>query len=215
MNEKKIALLELRRDPLFHIIPSNRYEYYIDNSINIGKKLAEQYKGVSIKRIYNEHHIEISYSENENMIKNFQLRAEFIQKENVNEVVLYKNTLIQLVNAWNEVFDPNDKLTYLDVENIHLAHEFLHYLEYTIESPVEKQLDPVKVKTIFGRKRSQYIRQSSEIASHSFAKEMLNLDYFPTLLDLVFLFFKEELDPEIAFDTFGYNTFKEKIKNEK
>ncbi|TLQ08999.1 hypothetical protein FEZ48_02275 [Marinilactibacillus psychrotolerans] len=212
MDDKKIALLELRRDPLFHRIPSNRYDYYIENSINIGKNIASQYKGMEIKKLYKEHGIKVSYSENGNRMKSFQLRAEFIQKEGLNEVVLYKNSLNQLVEAWNEVFNPQVKLTYSEVENIHLAHEFHHYLEYNIFSPVEKQLDPVTTKTLFGKKKEQFVRQCSEIACHSFAKEILQLDYFPTLLDLTFLFFKGELDSEIASDIFGYKTFKERNK---
>lgn len=214
MNEKKIALLELRRDPLFHNIPSSQYKEYIEKSINMGKNLAKKYKGSDIKELYKEHDIKISYSKNKNRIKNFQLRAEFIQKENSNEVVIYINSLYQLVEAWNKVFSRQAEITYSEVENIHLAHEFHHFLEYNIYSPVDKQLEPIIVKNIFGKKKKHYIRQCSEIASHSFAKELLHLNYFPTLLDLTFLYSNDELDSDIASELFESILLKERKTNE-
>lgn len=203
LTDEKLAFLELRRDPLFHLIPSDKYDYYVNEAIAFGREAGKKYKNKKIQQLYQKNDIAFSFSEKRNVVMNFQLRAEFIQKDDQNEVVLYSESLRELRQAWND-FSPNlVQLTEEDIVNLHLAHEFYHYLEYNELSPVEKRLDPVETRTFFGKKKEQYIRQCSEIACHAFAKEVTGFPYFPTLLDLVFLETNDELDSEVSIAIFG------------
>ncbi|API88993.1 hypothetical protein BKP56_06875 [Marinilactibacillus sp. 15R] len=202
MEDQILALAELRRDLLFEKIPRSQYDYYIENAINIGKNAAKPFKDKKIKSLYKEFDITLSYSDKANMIMNFQLRAEFVKKKNKNEVVLYTKSLEALTAAWNQSNRCSNKVEQSDIEDVHLAHEFHHFLEYNIHSPVEKQLKPIEIPTLFGNRKKKYIKQCSEIACHAFAKELTEFPYFPTILDLVFLESKGELDAEIAKEVF-------------
>lgn len=202
MEDHVLALAELRRDLLFEKIPPSQYDYYVENAIRIGKNAAKPFKGKSIEKLYREYGITLSYSDKASMIMNFQLRAEFIKKKDKNEVVLYTKSLEALKEAWNQSTRLSNQVKQSEIEEIHLAHEFYHFLEYNIHSPVEKQLEPIEVPTLFGHKKKKYIKQCSEIACHAFAKELTGFEYFPTMLDLIFLESKGELDAEMTQEVF-------------
>lgn len=197
MNDTQVALLELRRDPLFHLIPLERHSYYVEEAIKRGKASASLFQGKSIRSLFQEHGVKVSISQRTNVEKKFQVRAEFIQKDGQNEVILYEDSLRQLEDAWNHSSHHLIPVSYEEIENIHLAHEFHHFLEYNVLSPVKDQLEPVVLKSIFGRKKERPIRQASEIASHAFAKEFTGFSYFPTLLDIIYLDSIGEMDKEI------------------
>ncbi|MFL2094876.1 hypothetical protein [Marinilactibacillus psychrotolerans] len=200
MDDEKLALVELKRDLLFEKIPITMYEYYVKQSMKIGIDAAEKLERKSLSEIYKEYNIKISYNKKTNILMNFQLRAEFIKGRGQDEVVIYTDTLDELKNCLNHSEYIKEEITLSELIDLHLAHELCHFLEYENNFPIEKRLEPVKVKTLFGRHKMMYIKQCSEIACHTFAKKITNFPYFPTLLDVIFLESKGELDSDIKKD---------------
>ncbi|WP_179281290.1 hypothetical protein [Paenibacillus sp. XY044] len=81
--------------------------------------------------------------------------------------------------------------------DIHLAHEYFHYLEYRAGQFTNDMLEPVEVFRLGRRlvKRSSIV-QCSEIAAHAFCKEMMGLLFLPNVLDYAFLIQNGSLSEE-------------------
>ncbi|MDX9802026.1 MAG: hypothetical protein RBT69_11900 [Spirochaetia bacterium] len=64
------------------------------------------------------------------------------------------------------------------LEEVLLTHEFFHYLEKYHIGDVKK----ICLKNKIGKRRSAVLKQSSEVASHIFVKELLSLPTYPPSL---------------------------------
>lgn len=84
--------------------------------------------------------------------------------------------------------------------DIHLAHEFFHYVEYRAGQFTNDMLEPVEVFRLGRRlvKRSSVV-QCSEIAAHAFCKEMMGLPFLPNVLDYAFLIQTGSLSEEAFY----------------
>lgn len=92
------------------------------------------------------------------------------------------------------------ELTEENALQIHLAHEYFHYLEYHSSEILDEKtrkvydhgfvsdyLEQVELTRIFGRKRTGGILRCSEIAAHAFAKELTGTVVLPNYFDYAYL----------------------------
>lgn len=80
--------------------------------------------------------------------------------------------------------EPEINLEWL--KNLHIAHEFYHFLEFSQDQRTGELLKPVERKGMF-RTQKVCLQSVSEIAAHSFAKEYMGADINPKYFDCLYI----------------------------
>ncbi|ASG64378.1 hypothetical protein CEW81_23660 [Kluyvera genomosp. 3] len=129
---RTLAWLDLRNDAVFNKIPPDRYRYYLDNALAAGAAAAQEFAGQSIRELYQQHDIDIQFDQGDGLFFTVQFRAqfEFSEKKATRRVTLYQPSL--------ESLQASSGLPLEKIIDIHLAHEFFHFLEYSRKQPVGK-----------------------------------------------------------------------------
>jgi hypothetical protein len=185
LGDKVLAGCELAQDLLYGKIPENKRTEYIDASLDIGRAYAKKYAGQDIYELYKDHGIEIVYHKETKKAMGVLLRGQAVMSGREKRVELYRSSIESL--AANSSFGEARGITPDQAEQIHLAHEFFHYLEFIEGKSVAEKLPPVLLTKILGWKRYGHINRCSEIAAHAFAKEFLKLPYLPNAYDYFYL----------------------------
>ena len=187
LNDRTLAYAELKNDLLFQKIPKDKIEYYVDDSLFLGKIEAKKYLGKDLKKLCEDNGVKIEIVKKSGTFYGVKFRAEisFSKKENI--IKIYENSLIDLMNTCNKVDFFKEKLSYEDVFNMHLAHEFYHFLEYKEKKPTNELLEQVTLMNFVFFKRKSSIIKCSEIAAHSFSKEILGAKFLPNIYDYLYL----------------------------
>lgn len=187
-DDQILAYLELKKDLLFHRIPSDKIYYYVANSLEIGRKKAQSFQHKDIKQLCKQNELDIEIVDSIGVFHKVKFRAEIIFTKKKSKIKIYKPSLVELIEAYNLV--SQTELSYEDVLSIHLAHEFYHYLEYREKQFTNELLEKVNSLQIGPYKRKSSIVSCSEIAAHSFCKELLGIDFLPNLFDSIYLVHK-------------------------
>jgi hypothetical protein len=183
-NDRVLAMCELSNDLLFNKIKSEKYLYYIDGSLSAGASAAQLYKEQNIKDLYKSNGIEIEYSDEKNIFSGVEFRAQVTMDKNKKSVKLYRKSIDELARM--STLD-NEAISLSRAIDIHLCHEFYHYLEFCDGKSTAEKLDTIVTMKIGPFERKAHINRCSEIAAHSFAKEMLQLEYMPNVYDYIYL----------------------------
>ena len=101
------------------------------------------------------------------------------------KVELFRASVNEL--ASHSRFQGKNMLNYQAALDVHLAHEFFHFLEYKRGQFVSAQLDRIQTLTLPFFTRYAHISRCSEIAAHAFAKELLGLPVLPNFYDYLYL----------------------------
>lgn len=185
IKDETLALLELSNDLLYHKIPKEKLNYYTQEPLKIGKRIADEYKGQKILKLYEDNRIEIEYIKESKKSYGVSFRAQVEMDKSHTKVMIYEGSIREL--ALYSDYDGRKLLTYEEALAIHLSHEFFHYLEYINEEFVSDKLDAINtIKTPFFTRKA-CIKRCSEIAAHAFTKELLQLDELPNLYDYYYL----------------------------
>ena len=190
LKDETLSLLELMDDSLFHKIPKAKIKYYINEAIKIGKNVAKEYNCKDIESLLKEHGVEVLVKESCGT-KNLDIRGEIIFDKEEKYIIIYKNSINQIMETLKR---HGLSITKKQVYNIHLAHEFYHFLEYSNNETTNYKLD--KIEIILGGfiKRKATILKTREIAAHAFCKEILDLKFHPKLLDYIYLIENQQIN---------------------
>ncbi|VYU67651.1 hypothetical protein [Clostridium tertium] len=183
LNDEVLSLLELKEDMLFHKLSKDDIAYYIKESINIGKNLAKEYKDKNIENILKENNVEIKV-EKDSLGKKDSIRAEIHFDKKTKEIKIYEDSINKMFNT---VKDSSLKINKKKIYEIHLAHEFYHFLEFKDDNYTNNKLKKIVSISIGPLKRKSTILKTREIAAHAFCKELLNLKFHPKALDYIYL----------------------------
>lgn len=209
IQDKIMGMFELSNDLLYQKIPQERRWYYIEESLQIGREAAQRLMKESdfegIHDLYQTAQIEIEYLEESGKTYGvaFRAQSEFDREGNA-KVLIYKGSIRELSEHSNcmpeELVPEVSGITMEKALEIHLAHEFFHYLEYHSSEikdektmkyhslgVVSEYLDSIESMRIFGWKRNSKILRCSEIAAHAFAKTMTGIEVLPNYYDYCYL----------------------------
>lgn len=183
-----LAYLELKKGALFDKIPKELIDNYITESLEIGKVTAEKYRNKSFKELLAENNISFIKKSKRQVANMVTLRGEvnFSNKKN-SIITVYEDSLKSIVNDCNPLLPSNLKLDIKTTLDVHLAHEFFHYLEFSSGKTVSERLPKIVIGKFFKWERTAEIIQCSEIAAHSFSKHYCNLEVLPNYYDYVYL----------------------------
>jgi len=185
MDIRVLALCELSNDLLYDKIPMQKLSYYIDESLRIGKEAAGRYQGYDLETLYAEHRINIDYQEDGTAGFGMAYRGQITLEKGNCSTVIFRSSIRGLAeNSANGEFPA---VSYELAKNMHLAHEFFHFLEFESDSYVPRQLEPVITMNFPGFKRRARINRCSEVAAHAFAKALLDLNVLPNYYDYCYL----------------------------
>lgn len=193
-----LGLMELRRDPMYRRIPEERRVRYAERSLSDGYEAVEAAERLAIGELLERAGIAVRFDGSSGGLFGSALRAQIDWTGKVPRIVVYRESMRQLAEAASAFPGTFGELTAEAAADIHLAHEYYHWLEYTRGVFTAERLDPVEIR--FGPwKRRASVRQCGEIAAHAFAKRLLKLPHLPNLLDYLYLMHIGELNKE-AFD---------------
>ena len=218
LHDHVLAMCELMNDLLYRKIPKDRYTYYVEQSLSLGRQAAcrmkEVYGAPRLEQIYKDSGIEIIYEEksSKNCGVSFRAQSEY-GKDGSAKVLIYKDS-IGLLASKSKIEEPSlgipgDGLDVQTALEVHLAHEYFHYLEHhSSEIPdentrsiyekgyVSDYLEPVTLFSFLGYDRKGNILRCSEIAAHAFAKELMQLPVLPNYYDYVYLINEKRMSRE-------------------
>lgn len=192
-NKEVMALAELKQDNLYLKIPTRQRKYYIDESIKIGIQVAEsikeKHKNKSIEALCQLYNIRINIIGNKQISKYLNLRAEYLNYNN--QINIYQSSMEKMMQQFAQI---NVDLTYQEILEIHLAHEFFHFLEFNMIGITSDHLQPIKMKRLLLKNSNASVLKTREIAAHTFCLKYLNLKIHPKFLDYLFLLSNGEIN---------------------
>jgi hypothetical protein len=190
LTDEILSLLELKEDRLFDKIPKEKISYYINESNKIGRDTSIKYKNEDIEKLLKDNGVKVLIKDH-CQSKNLDIRGEIIFDEKERQIIIYKNSIEQIVETLKGY---GLNISKKEVYNIHLAHELYHFLEFKNEENTNYLLEKIDIN--FGRliKRKSTILKTREIAAHAFCKELLNLKFHPKLLDYIYLIENKKID---------------------
>ncbi|OWA34282.1 hypothetical protein B9G55_18355 [Saccharibacillus sp. O16] len=181
-----LAHMELRRDPMFRRIPEQSRLYYAQRSLEAGREAASETSRWTIGELLEQAGIQVRIEGSSGGMWGTALRAQIDWTGKVPYITVYRESMRQLAEAASVYPELFGELTIEQAADIHLAHEYYHWLEYTSGTFTADRLLPVEIR--FGPlRRKASVRQCGEIAAHAFAKELLGLAHLPSLLDVCYL----------------------------
>lgn len=185
IRDEVLALCELSNDLLYHKIPKVKIPYYIKEALILGKKEALDYKNLDILELCKEKNIDIQYIKESKKTYGVSFRAQTEMDKKKCKIWIFEGSIREL--AASSSYGDRKEISYEKALKIHLAHEFFHYLEYTKGEFAAEKLEPIlRINLPFLKKKAN-IQRCSEIAAHSFAKELLGLEELPNLYDYCYL----------------------------
>jgi len=123
----------------------------------------------------------------------------FAQYKEPDEITIFTDCTIKAQRAF-EKLDLNDSFKKTDIQEILIAHELFHYLEYRDRETIITRKTCVTLPGFIGWKRTANLTAISEIAGMSFAQEMTGIAFSPYVLDV---FFSYLYNPEVAYSLYG------------
>ncbi len=193
-----LGLMELSRDPMYRRIPEERRLYYAERSLEFGREAASENEGAAIGELLDRAGLSVRLEGSSGGMFGTALRAQIDWTGKAPYITVYRESMRQLAEAASAFPEIFGELTVEQAADIHLAHEYYHWLEYISGTFTADRLLPVEIR--FGPlRRKASVRQCGEIAAHAFAKELLGLPHLPSLLDVCYLIHQGERSQE-SFD---------------
>lgn len=180
-----LAMAELSADMVFGKIPKERYSYYIENSLKVGREAAKKCPGKSVAELYEDFNAEILREKEAPRVGGIELRAQTVTEKGITKVHIYEDSIRNLVE--NSAWEGEKSLDFETALYTHLYHELFHVLEEKNNAYVSDLLESVVTWKLFSFSGKSHVLRCSEIAAHSFAKEMLGLPWLPNFYDYIYL----------------------------
>lgn len=199
LSDEILGCMELRQDPLFHNIPKEKIPYYVHESLQAGRLAAITYKGHGIRAMCREAGLRYEITEASGKFHNVSFRAQIDFSKTPPEIILYASSLKGMQTVCQEILGERSSSGEADLDllvDIHLAHEFYHWLEYREQSFTNERLEAIEVFKLGPWTKRSSVVQCCEIAAHAFCKELLGLPYLPNLLDYAYLIEEKQLQAE-------------------
>ncbi|WMT41951.1 hypothetical protein RE628_05800 [Paenibacillus sp. D2_2] len=199
LSDEVLGCMELRQDPLFHKIPPEKISYYVHESLQAGRSAAAAYKDLGIRDMCRDAGLRYEITEASGKFHKVSFRAQIDFSKTPPEIILYASSLKEMQMVCQEILGEQSSGAETDIDllvDIHLAHEFYHWLEYKEQSFTNERLEEIEVFKLGPWTRRSSVVQCCEIAAHAFCKELLGLPYMPNLLDYAYLIEEKQLSAE-------------------
>lgn len=171
------SYLLLKSDRYFNRLSSNQMELVLAQSIQIGKNEAKFFEGKSLREELSINHVKIQIRDDAHPVGIFS-QIQIDPKKS--EIQIFLGEMEKKRQAYIGI--TGMEVTMDQMIEIHLAHEFYHYIEMTQNKRTEDLVEKIEISG-WRRVKQRRLLTSSEIAAHSFAMEYCNWEYHPLLMD--------------------------------
>lgn len=199
LSDEVLGCMELKQDPLFHKIPPANIPYYVHESLQAGRLAAAAYKGHGIRELCRNNGLHYEITEASGKFHNVSFRAQIDFAKKPPEIILYASSLKGMQTVCKHVLGELSGTAETDLDllvDIHLAHEFYHWLEYRDKVFTNEKLETIEVFKLGPFTKKSSVVQCCEIAAHAFCKELLDLPCLPNFLDYAYLIREQRLPAE-------------------
>lgn len=188
-DDAELAKAELRRNPLYTKIPEDRKEWYIDQSLTLGADAAREQLGMgrSIQALLQASGVELIKRHARTVGGQTALRSEIEFRADKSTITVYMDSIDSIYEN-SAAFAPKGlKLSKGKAFEMHVAHEFYHYLEFSSGTTTSQRLPKLEIPLLGKLKRRVELNETCEIAAQAFAKRFCGLSVLPTYYDLLFM----------------------------
>ena len=180
-DDRVLAWLELEQDTVWASLTMSQRLRYIDHALGAGRAAAYALRGQDPSAIAAAEQVAIRVVHGDNRVAGVPTRSEYDAESRA--ITLYQTSLDEVLGLLERA--PGAPWAGEHVAALHIAHELFHHLEATRFPPLDEQLPAVAVRVRLGgiwgsRRRSPRCR---EVGAHAFAKTLLGLPFFPSVLD--------------------------------
>lgn len=190
ITDKEWGKYAFSRDPINNKVDDQLRQEMIEKANECGReeaiKIKEKYPNVTVKKIAKKMNLEIIEKDSNGMDSYIM----FACYNSPNKITLFMKN-IRLVDEFIKENSLNNKLDYVDVESVLIAHEIFHHIEENIKDIYTKVTKIVLWKICSYKYKSNLVALG-EIAAMSFAKELLSLHYNPYIFDILMLYPHDE-----------------------
>lgn len=172
----------LKNDRYFNRLNTSQIEFLIEQSTKLGYDAAQEFFGRSLIEELEKNNVKIVIREDVHPAGIFS-QIQLDRKKS--EIQIFLGNMEGKRQAYINI--SREPLTLDQMIQIHLTHEFYHYIELSRERRTEELVGKMAVMGLGGMKR-RLISSTSEIAAHAFAFRYCNLSHHPLLMDYAFLF---------------------------
>lgn len=183
ISDASLANIELNKSPVYAKMSDIEKEYYINSSLEIGNRIAKQFKAkkISIYDLCKNEGINVVVKLSKKNMGDFIMRGEINYNQGECEIIIYEDSINQLYENSRK---SDYRLSKSQCKQLHLCHEFFHYYEFKENNEVSKRLNQLEFKGLFNRTVKREVFECSEIAAHSFVKEFCSLQVLPNYYDV-------------------------------
>ena len=192
------GLYAFRRDPLNGKFSTDEKLEYIEQANlcgkEYGKKTREQNKELNIYEIAEKLGIEVDYPQRPNGGGHI-IFAQFVEP---NKVTIFKDSVDKAIDMIDKE-ELNELFLNVNIEEILLAHEIFHYIEEQNENNIYTRREKIRLWKFGPLKNDSNLVALGEIAGMAFAKELLQLEYSPYILDIFLVYLYH---PKVAYELY-------------
>ena len=194
ISDELMGYCELRDDIIFKYIPVTDRKIYIQKSLNIGKNVALRYNSKDLWQILEGYGVVVSIHDD---CESEHIHSQIYYDDKVKKIDIYLKSLRKMQEAmkWMQYDISMEELI-----EIHFAHEFYHFHEFSQNCRTEELVKPVKYKLFGVMNRKSNVHRTSEIAAHVFAKYSCNLQIHPKVMDYVLMEYQDKGSQSRIFD---------------
>lgn len=186
MSDYDLAHEQLTRDLLYQKIPPEQVEHYVCTALKIGADVAKACPSRDVYKLCAHNNIRIEENTAKGKYFGVRMRAEIHMSDEETKILLYRQSIEDIARSLQTFFSEDQRMSQDNILKMHLAHEFFHYIEQRDNMRVNEMLPQVVTFSIMGFQRRATILTLSEVAAHSFSKELLQLPHYPYLYDKLY-----------------------------
>ena len=179
--DEVFAYCDLKEDLSFACIPPQARKSYIETALQAGRQAAEKYAGQSLLSVLQHNGVTVRRFED---APGGDLHAQICYDDKMRQIDLFLPMTRKLSEAMAKTPYP---VTAEQVEEMFLAHEFYHYLEYAQGQGTEALCPPVKKKMLGLFSVQSRVIRMREIAAFVFSKQICRAAVHPKAMDYALL----------------------------
>ena len=186
ISDELMGYSELKQDIIFKYISKADQKSYIQNSIDIGKSTVLRYNEKRLYQILEEHGVMVVMHDD---CESEYIHSQIYYDDKIKKIDIYLKSLRKIQEAMKWIqYDISMK----ELVEVHLAHEFYHFHEFSNNCRTEEMLKPVKYRILGVMNRISNVHRTSEIAAHIFAKYSCDFKIHPKVMDYVLMEYQEK-----------------------
>ncbi len=186
MSDYDLAHEQLTRDLFYQKVPPEQAEQYVCTALKIGADVAKACPSKDIYELCADNNIRVEKLSAKGKYFGVRMRAEIHMSDEETKILLYWQSIEDITQSLQDFFPDDQRMSLDTILKMHLAHEFFHYIEQRDSMRVNEMLPKVVTFSFLGFKRRATILTLSEVAAHSFSKELLQLPHYPYLYDKLY-----------------------------